>query len=130
MVSVAADRVILPGESCHRQDHVCRAAFQCLRCTTPLKGSSVHGSDLVINNIKSCQIVVPGTSSIDEIDPVVGCCVSPASGRLSQIALLDHLLNREMGGDLIGAHGGWGSSWAANHIVFPTVLLCLGADKC
>merc|ERR1719305_1821551 len=65
------------------------------------------------------------TGSIDEVDAVVGGCVSPARGRLPQVALLDHLLNREVGGDLVGAHGGRGARRAANHIVLPTVLLCL-----
>ena len=50
---------------------------------------------------KSHEIVVTG--SIDEVDAVIGGCVSPARGRLPQVALLDHLLDREVGGDLVGA---------------------------
>ena len=138
----------LPDGSCHRPGHVYRAAFLCLHYTTPSRGSLEHGSDLTINNIMlkttSPDIIVV-TSSVDEVDAVIGRCVSPAGGSLPQITLLDHLFNGEVGGDLVGApsqisyhimsylmlylvgaHGRRGSMGATNHIVLPTVLLCLG----
>ena len=58
---------------------------------------------VVVVVVVNVDVDVVVTRSIDEIDAVVGRCVSPTSGRLSQIALLDHLLDREVGGDLGGS---------------------------
>ena len=57
---------------------------------------------VVVVVVVNVDVDVVVTRSIDEIDAVVGRCVSPTSGSLSQIALLDHLLDREVGGDLGG----------------------------
>ena len=58
---------------------------------------------VVVVVVVNVDVDVVVTRSIDEIDAVVGRRVSPTSGSLSQIALLDHLLDREVGGDLGGS---------------------------
>ena len=58
---------------------------------------------IVVVVVVNVDVDVVVTRSIDEIDAVVGRRVSPTSGSLSQIALLDHLLDREVGGNLEGS---------------------------